>query len=107
MFWSFTMYMFESLAECIAIWVTNKVLGILVYLSFWILSFLFGGTFVDIDELPPFLQMFYYVTPFGYYCRSAFYILYNDATFEPCDSKSSPSEPVCVRVVSATTSSLV
>ena len=40
--WSILAYFYESLAECLAIWVKDKVLGMLLYLTYWISSFLFS-----------------------------------------------------------------
>ena len=34
--WSILAYFYESLAECLAIWVKDKVLGMLLYLTYWI-----------------------------------------------------------------------
>ena len=95
--WSILAYLFESLAECLAIWVKNKVLGMLVYLTYWISSFLFSGLFLPLDDLIWPLKIFYYTTPFSYYIRSMYYLLFNDATFESCDSELNPLEPICVK----------
>ena len=40
--WSILAYFYESLADCLAIWVKDKVLGMLLYLTYWISSFLFS-----------------------------------------------------------------
>lgn len=94
--WCVFQLLYESLAESLAVWIKDKVIGMMVYLAYWIASFLFSGLFLPFDDIPDPLKVFYYVTPFSYYIRSGFYLLYKDATFEPCDSASNPFEPICV-----------
>ena len=78
--WSILAYLFESLAECLAIWVKNKVLGMLVYLTYWISSFLFSGLFLPLDDLIWPLKIFYYTTPFSYYTTSEACIIFFSMT---------------------------
>jgi len=94
--WCTIIYLYEAFAECVAVWIRNKVVGILVYLSYWIGSFLFSGLFLPLDDLPTIFKLLYYGTPFSYYIRSGYYLLMKDATFEPCDRALTPFEPVCV-----------
>lgn len=94
--WSLIMYLFESLAELFAALVDSPIIGMIFYLAFWIISFLFGGLFVPEEDLYWPMKAVYYATPFSYYFRSQFYILYKDATFEPCLSTSQAHTAICV-----------
>ena len=47
--WSLIIYLFESLAECLAVWSPNAIVGMLAYLTYWIVAFLFGGIFLPPD----------------------------------------------------------
>jgi hypothetical protein len=93
--WATHTYIFESLAECLAIWVKDKVLGMLVYLAYWISAFLFSGLFLPFDNLLAPMKALYYATPFSYYIRSMYYLLYNNVTFDSCNSALNPFEPIC------------
>lgn len=95
-FWSLIMYLFESLAELFAALMDSPIIGMILYLAVWIISFLFGGLFVPEEDLYWPMKAFYYATPFSYYYRGQFYILYNDATFEPCFSTSQVQTAICV-----------
>lgn len=94
--WSMLSYLFESLAECLAVWIENTVLGMLLYLTFWVLSFLFSGLFLPVFDLFWPFKIFYYATPFSYYIRSMYYVLYSNVTFDTCDSSMDPLQPICV-----------
>jgi len=94
--WSMLSFLFESLAECLAIWIDNAVVGMLLYLTFWVASFLFSGLFLPLVDLLWPLKIFYYATPFSYYIRSMYYVLYSDVTFDACDSSLNPLQPICV-----------
>jgi hypothetical protein len=94
--WSVHTCVFEFLAECIAVWVKDKVLGMLLFLSYWIASFLFSGLFLPKEDLLSYVTPLYYGTPFSYYIRSMFYLLFNDVMFETCDKELNPFEPICV-----------
>lgn len=91
-----TVYLFESLAEALAVWMKDKSLGMLIYLSFWILSFLFGGLFLPEKDLLVPLKPFYHITPFSNLFRSMCYKLYSNKSFDSCDSHKNPYEAICV-----------
>ena len=104
--WSILAYFYESLAECLAIWVKDKVLGMLLYLTYWIFHpsySQFAGLFLPtwrFDVAGPSLKVFvYYTTPFScyVYVRSMYYLLFNDATFESCDSELNESSRARLR----------
>jgi len=94
--WSVMIYLYESLAECLAVWIENKVLGVLIYLAFWILSFFFSGLFLPLDKLFWPIKIFYYISPFSYYLRSMFYVLYSHVHFDPCDRSINLFTTICV-----------
>jgi len=94
--WSIHAYVFESLAECLAVWIKDKVMGVLVFLAYWIAAFLFSGLFYPLEDLLPFVKPLYYATPFSYYIRSMFYLLFSGVTFDSCKSEFTPLEPICV-----------
>lgn len=94
--WSVTAYTFENLAECLAIWISDKIIGMLLYLGYWISAFLFSGLFLPFNDLPLPCKGLYYVMPFSYYFRSCFYVLFRVYTFQPCDRKLNPMDPICV-----------
>ena len=78
--WSILAYFYESLAECLAIWVKDKVLGMLLYLTYWISSFLFSIRGSLLAHLTiwcgwPVLEGFrllHHTTPFSYYATWRF-----------------------------------
>jgi len=45
--WSAVMYSFETVAECLSVWVEDPILGLLSYMCFWFGAFLFGGFLVS------------------------------------------------------------
>lgn len=96
LFWSILVYLHETIAELLAALVKNPIIGTMYYLAFWILSFLFSGLFLPAKDLFWPLKGLYYATPFNYYIRGMFYLLYSDATFEPCSRTENPTHPICV-----------
>ena len=94
--WSLIMYLFESLAECVATWAPNTIVGMLGYLTYWILSFLFGGIFLPPGDLFWPLKAFYYALPFNYYIRTMVNTVMSNEQFDPCDPATDLTSPVCV-----------
>lgn len=94
--WISCMYVFESFAECVAVWFKDPILGVLVFLSYWIANFLFGGIFLPLKDIPTVFEPLYHGATYSYYIRSTFYSLYSDVTFEPCDRSQNPLQPICV-----------
>ena len=76
--------------------VNNPIIGVMFYLSLWIISFLFSGLFLPVEDLLWPLKLFYYTTPLSYYIRGNFYLNYSDAKFEPCLPAENPNEPICI-----------
>ena len=77
-------FVFESVAECLAVWVDDPIMGMLFYMNFWFASFLFGGFVIPLDDLYYPWTIFYHTMPFSYYVRSAVYEAFAYATFETC-----------------------
>ncbi|KAL7529864.1 hypothetical protein ACHAXR_004156, partial [Thalassiosira sp. AJA248-18] len=94
--WSLIMYLFESLAECVATWSPNTIVGMLGYLTYWIISFLFGGIFLPPNDLYWPLKAFYYALPFNYYVRTMVHTVMADEEFDPCDPTTDITSLVCV-----------
>jgi hypothetical protein len=72
-----TMFVFESLAECLAVWIDDPILGMLQFMNVWFASFLFGGFLIPFRDL-------YWPFTFFYYVRSSIYEQFVATTFEPC-----------------------
>ncbi|EJK55393.1 hypothetical protein THAOC_24879, partial [Thalassiosira oceanica] len=90
--WSLIMYLFESVAECSAAWAPNSIIGMLGYLTYWILSFLFGGIFLPPEDIYWPLKAAYYALPFNYYTRSMVNVVIPKMEYKPCN----PSEEMSV-----------
>ncbi|EJK47716.1 hypothetical protein THAOC_33544 [Thalassiosira oceanica] len=90
--WSLIMYLFESIAECSAAWAPNSIIGMLGYLTYWILSFLFGGIFLPPEDIYWPLKAAYYALPFNYYTRSMVDVVIPKMEYNPCN----PSEDMSV-----------
>jgi len=94
------MFVFESLAECLSVWVEDPILGMLQFMNFWFASFLFGGFLIPLSDLYWPFELFYYIMPYSYYVRSAVYEQFTASTFEPCTDPTTSA--VCVDSTSGT-----
>lgn len=83
--WSLIMYLFESIAECSAAWAPNSIIGMLGYLTYWILSFLFGGIFLPPEDIYWPLKAAYFALPFNYYTRSMVDVVIPKMEYDPCN----------------------
>jgi hypothetical protein len=86
-----TMFVFESLAECLSVWFEDPILGMLQFMNFWFASFLFGGFLIALEDMYWPFEVFYYIMPYSYFVRSAMYEQFLPATFEPCFGESQSS----------------
>lgn len=77
-------FVFESLAEVLALLFDNPIIGMLCFMNYWFASFLFGGFVIPLDDLYFPWTAFYYIMPFSYFVRSAIYLSFAYATFETC-----------------------
>jgi hypothetical protein len=59
-------YVFESLAECLAVWFDDPILGMLQFMNFWFGAFLFGGFLIPLRDLYWPFTLFYYIMPYSY-----------------------------------------
>ena len=98
--WSLIFYHFESLAEAIAAWSSDTISGMLIYLTFWMTSFLFGGIFLTPHDIIWPLKFFYYVMPFQYYIRSMMYVLIKGSSFNSCDPDTNVLASICIESTS-------
>ena len=93
--WSLLFFVFESLAEALAIWMSSLV-GSVVYLIYWVVSFLFAGTFIRSEDMFWPFKLFSYITPFGYYVRNMAHFVLLKSSFKPCDPTTSLQAQICV-----------
>lgn len=77
-------FVFESLAECLSVWIEDPILGMLQFMNVWFASFLFGGFLIPLRDLYWPFELFYYIMPFNYFVRSAIFEIFTSTTFEPC-----------------------
>ena len=94
--WSLPIYLFESIAESIAVWIGDKTVGMIVFLLYWVLSFLFAGIFLREEDMFLPLKVFYYLMPFRYYNQSMTHRIFQGATFEKCDPITNVISAICV-----------
>lgn len=83
--WSLIMYLFESVAECCTAWAPNSIIGMLGYLTYWILSFLFGGIFLPPEDIYWPLKTVYHALPFNYYTQSIVNVVIPKMECSPCN----------------------
>ena len=83
--WSLIIYLFESVAECCAAWAPNSIIGMLGNLTYWILSFLFGGIFLPPEDIYWPLKAAYYALPFNYYTQSIVNVVIPKMEYSPCN----------------------
>lgn len=95
--WSTAMYVFECLAEMLAVWFDDPILGMLNFMQFWFASFLFAGFLIPLDDMYWPFKLFYYIMPYQYYIRSVVYAIFIDADWSECDPAESENSPVCVQ----------
>jgi ABC-2 type transporter len=99
--WSAVMYVFESAAECLAVWIYDPIMGMLAFTSYWFGFFLFSGFLISVDDLVWPFKLFYYIFPFSYYLRSQMYNLLIDTEWIPCDPFNNiKNSAVCLPVTS-------
>jgi ABC-2 type transporter len=94
------MWVFESLAECLAVWVEDPIMGMLTFMNCWFASFLFGGFLIPEKDLYWPFTLFYHIMPYSYYVRSSIYEEFTASTFEPCYDPSTSA--VCTTSTSGT-----
>jgi hypothetical protein len=87
-------FVFESIAECLSVWVEDPILGMLQFMNIWFASFLFGGFLIPLRDLYWPFKLFYYIMPFNYFVRSSIYETFTATTFEACVGSSTSA--VCV-----------
>ena len=78
------LFVYEAIAECMAVWFDNPIIGMLNFMNFWFAGFLFGGFVISVDDLYWPFKAFYYALPYQYFVHGAAYEIFIDAEFEPC-----------------------
>jgi len=81
---SLSLYCYECCAECLAVWFDEPIMGMIFYLLYWILTFVFGGIFIPGENVVWPLRILYYATPYQYYYRSVIYEIFMNTLFCPC-----------------------
>jgi len=93
--WSLHIFVFESVAECLAIWLDSPILGMMGFLGFWALGFLCCGIYLPVRDMFWPIKIFYHISSFGYYARSTAHILLDDETFDSCDVATNVASAAC------------
>ena len=88
------LFVFESVAECLSVWIEDPILGMLQFMNVWFASFLFGGFLIPLRDLYWPFELFYYIMPFNYFVRSSIYETFRQTTFEACTDPTTSA--VCV-----------
>lgn len=91
-----SMFVFESVAECLSVWFDDPILGMLQFMNFWFGAFLFGGFLIPLDDLYWPFELFYYIMPYQYHMRSFVYNYFSETGWDPCPLTSIQTQPVCV-----------
>jgi len=94
--WATCLYSFECLAEALAVWIENRLIGMLIYMLWYFMFFLFGGMFVPVDDLYWPFKLFHYLVPSTYDWRGTTYELFIGAQWQPCEPTPGVSFQVCV-----------
>uniref|UniRef100_A0A7S0QS61 ABC transporter domain-containing protein n=1 Tax=Pyramimonas obovata TaxID=1411642 RepID=A0A7S0QS61_9CHLO len=72
------LYVVESVAILLAAVIPNFVLGLIFFVSFLSMNFVFNGFFVSVANIPDFLIWLYYISFFSYTNRALFKIVFDD-----------------------------
>ncbi|CAB9519407.1 Putative white-brown complex homolog protein 30 [Seminavis robusta] len=94
--WSALFFCFENLAECLAVWIDDPIIGMLQFMNFWFMCFLFSGNFLNSEIMYWPFELFYHILPFSYYLRSATYTYLHDIEWDKCVGGPSAGQPICV-----------
>ncbi|CAB9505534.1 Putative white-brown complex homolog protein 30 [Seminavis robusta] len=94
--WTVIMFCFECLAECLSVWVEDQIFGMLQFMNFWFMCFLFSGNFIESTILYYPFELFYHILPFSYYIRSCTYLNLHDATWDQCTGGPAIGQAICV-----------
>lgn len=97
-------FVFESVAETLSVLFVDPILGMLCFMMFWFACFLFGGFLIPLDDMTWPFKAFYYILPFGYYMRSAMYLVITETDWEqiPDDPTSDLSNvEAAIKIVNA------
>jgi hypothetical protein len=87
-------FVWESIAEAVAVLLDDPISGMLAYVSLWFLALLFSGFLVPPEDLYWPVKAFHYIFPWGYWTRSSCYATFSEATWIPCTDPT--SNAVCV-----------
>ena len=95
LFWAVD-YVFESISERLEILSSNDIIGILLFLFYWVVSFLVGGIFFRPDDIHWPLKGLYQGMSFSYYIRNMSFTMNHKSTFASCDPVTNLSSPICI-----------
>ena len=83
--WTLHILIYESVAEAIAVWADDPILGMLAYIGYSVMGFLTCGVFLPARDMFWPVKLLYYLSSFGYYGRTMVNLLLNGETFDSCD----------------------
>lgn len=92
---SISMYTYECIAEMFSVVSDNPLIGMLSFIGFWFVSFLFAGTFLPAKDIPVVIRWLYYVLPLSNSFSSIGYQAIIDEDWQSCDPSTVVSS-VCV-----------
>lgn len=75
-YWSF-----ECVAQLLAVLANNPLIGMLSFMSWWFVSFLFAGMIIPEDDVQMPLRLFCYLSPLRWGIATASYVEFFDTTF--------------------------
>lgn len=76
-YWSF-----ECVAQLLAVLANNPLIGMLSFMSWWFVSFLFAGMIIAEDDVQMPLRLFCYLSPLRWGIATASYVEFFDTTFD-------------------------
>jgi len=81
-----TLWSFEAVAQSQAVAFENPILGLLNFMNWWFVSFLFGGIMVARDDIVWPLKLFTWITPHTYSLRTLVNLEIVDSEFEGAEA---------------------
>eukprot|EP00930_Biecheleria_cincta_P073146 TRINITY_DN60466_c0_g1_i1.p1 TRINITY_DN60466_c0_g1~~TRINITY_DN60466_c0_g1_i1.p1 ORF type:complete len:660 (+),score=105.20 TRINITY_DN60466_c0_g1_i1:27-1982(+) len=75
-YWSF-----ECVAQLLAVLANNPLIGMLGFMNFWFVSFLFAGMIIKEDDVQMPLRLFCYISPLRWGISTASYVEFSDTTY--------------------------
>ena len=68
----------------------------LIFLSYWVGSFLFSGVFIPVGDIPSVVSWLYYALPNSHFDAAFAFHVVHDQDWESCNISGTILQPVCV-----------